>query len=277
MGPDALQCEDVLKRELNSRIVDVLDYVSLDGDRQTSIDVLDALQQVPFGLDRIVVLRSGNKIDWNERLLSFIEANYQNFQFLVTSVESKVDSMDSRFRLFVKKGRFVSCSSIKDPVKYICSQADINRRTAQFLVTRIGGRYSSIKWALQKLQSFDTEITIEMVSFYIRKLETEEVVDSLLSGGRPLAVGDIAMVVGLLEYKIRQFLIFMSIKWQKVSNKQLSEFLEIPLFVVDKFRMQVLSVNKQKIRRWIFLLCKIDTLRRKGVVDGLFEYLVASW
>lgn len=278
VGSDYFQLEDVLQAELESRVIDGMDYVQLDGEEDGAAIILDALQQVPSGLNRIVIIRNGNKVDWSERLLSFIKDNYSNFQLLVLSVEDKVDSMEQRFRLFVKKGRFVNCGKMKDTVKFIVFCCDIDLSAAKLLVEVVGSGYSNLKWALLKLKSFGCRITSNMVSAYIPKIQVEEFVDELLEGKKPFPEGiDIPKVLGLLEYKLKQFMIFLSIKWQRLSNQQLAQIVEMPVFYVERFKNQSRNVDAKKVKRWIFLLCQIDAMRRRGIKEGLIEYLVAVW
>lgn len=274
----SMQVKDILDKELSSRLIEDCDFCRLDGSDIEAVDVLDALQQYPHSYNRLVVLISGNKIKWNERLLQFIWSNYKNFQFLVTSVEKKVNTKESHLRPFVEKGRFVGCGKIKEPISFIKSLCSIDEQAAFLLVNRVGTEYSDLKWAVEKLSSFNRLITVDIVNRVIDSGSTNDFVEQLLDGRKPMETSvDLPIALGLLRYKLVQFSLYLIVKWQKLNNFQLAKYLGIPVYYIGNFRKEVRMLDEKKLKRWIFLVYKIEKLRMKGIQNGLREYLVAKW
>jgi len=276
--------DKVIDVELQSRIRDSVDFVSLDASEDKLVDVLYTLKQQPHGTNRIVLIRNGNKLKW-DKVTPVLSKVYTRIQVIVVSYEAKPVTTEARFRLFIDKGRLVICSKVKEPVKFLMEEENIERRAAERLSARTGGSYCEMNFALQKLRSFDRLITAQMVERYVEEAGQQRFVDSLFSGDGEGAyksisevdVEDYGKIFGLIEHKLRQLLVYVPIMWQKLSRQQIASRVGLPVFLVPVFVRHASNVNMIKVKNRVKLLCKVVSLYRKGVVDGILTYMVVRW
>lgn len=161
-------------------------------DESSPTNIYDALNNLPFLVEKkLVVIENPSTLkDLPSSLMEWLEYPSNNVDVLI--IDPKPDKRTAWYKYIIQNMEVIICVSMDEQGlrlwinEYVKNnQSTIEKRAAEELVKRVGFDQNQIKNELNKLMSYDDNISVESVSLLVDALPKDtifDLLDALISG-----------------------------------------------------------------------------------------------
>jgi DNA polymerase III delta subunit len=286
-GEDKALVFEVLQKELASRPLNDLDYVTLDG-KGPLADITAALEEFSTTGYRVVVVQNAEHIkDWDKIIEWASDKEMKRTTLICVGSDVKPNTKLPQFRMFFDKGKFIECRPLSEEnlIKYVLSRGRFTKEASVALVKRTNGSSARILNELHKFEYLPAPVTAEQVATYVEVSASEQLVEALFENKKSIAMqiatdldeASFRFVLGALEYNLSNLVLFAFVKDKNATATDIADRSGIPVFLIGKYFLWSKGLTNTVLYKRIKLLANADAQYRKGLTAGVLERMVVLW
>ena len=284
-GKEQFLVHAVVEAEIESRKAS-MHVVRLDAVNDFN-SLADALCQIET-MGRVIVLSNCDKLkSWDFVLSWTARSDLVDIHLIVVSGESNPETKKDRFRPFVEKGRFVRCGLLSSIDEYVRSSIDITTEGMLYLKECVGSNLQKLSNDLDKLKIVcgNRLVTKRDIESCVISAPDLHFVERLFLGDKYGAFlsllnvqsGDVARILGFIEYRMRQVCTLYFVKGKKLSYKEYAEILHLPVVFVKEFIKANENIDLVKLKNRLYLVDKVKRLKSERFGRTYLAWLVGTW
>lgn len=247
-------------------------------------DILINVQTMPFLVEKKLIIISDIAVnkDATEDVEKLLEVDNQNVEILI--VESNFDKRSSLYKTLKKKTNFKEFNDLDDYTlsKWISEIAKknsykISNSEISYLVQRVGSDQQKLFNELNKLASYENNITkenIELLTTKSIKSTTFDMLDSLFQGNINRAVEfyneqralnvEPQMIVGSLVWQLR---VILAVKYSKENIDQTAKLSKFSPYSLRKSQNLADKLSKDQLKDIVSSILQLDIDSKSKSID----------
>lgn len=297
-GEQRVLVEEVVDTTRSAVGASVLDSLTFTAGEDPDREIWAAANQYPLdpGAQRLILVRAAQKLRHWAPLHPWLASTRQlpGVHLLFVSDDADIPQVSAPGKkvtaphievMKAPRGHVVRCSTpnADDAVAWVCRQATVDTRTAQHLLTRVGGDLVAAKAVCGKLGLFPgVSAGSRAVDALVTQMPGLGFVDALLDVRRPEALlclpgltdGERLRVIGLLDHRLD---LLATLHRHIKAGLTQRDIQGVPHFLVRQYWFTAKHYDTAQCAYRRRLLAVIDDALRSGARTGAFEALVALW
>lgn len=297
-GEQRVLVEEVVDTTRSGVGASVLDSITFTAGEDPDREIWAAANQYPLdpGAPRLLLVRSAQKLRHWAPLHPWLGSTRQlpGVYLLFVSDEHDISQVTVSGRritaphieaMKAPRGHVVRCATpnADDAVAWVCRHATVDTRTAQHLLTRVGGDLVAAKAVCAKLSLFPGVVAgTRAVDALVTQMPGLGFVDALLDLRRSEALlclpgltdPERMRIIGLLDHRLDVLATLHRLVRAGLTQREVQG---IPHFLVRQYWFTAKHYDTARCAYRRRLLAVIDDALRSGARTGAFEALVALW